>query len=187
MSKRRTHSTVDRLPPQLRESLLRMVVDAQCPPDFTLAAEGKPTYDDMVAYCVSQGYTASRSALARWAKEMLAFERIRSASGIVSSVMSGLSGENATKTQKAAADMITALALDFMTSNDDFSSKQLKEVAQCIRDAGQVVIKSEQYQSDRMKQKAAEADKAITAIAGKKKISAEALKQIREQVYGIVA
>jgi len=90
MAKRRTHSTIDTLPAGLRDTLLRMVVDGHWPDDVHNPDDGKPTYDAVVLYCKMHGHVISRSAIGRWAKGLLAFERMRSAAGIARKVMGDL-------------------------------------------------------------------------------------------------
>ena len=108
MTKRRTHSVIDRLPEDLRDVLMRMAVDNVWPDDWLGPTKGKPTYDDMVLYCSTQDCVVSRSAIGRWAKRMQVYERMKTAGAIARDVMKGLSDENATQTQKAAAEIITA-------------------------------------------------------------------------------
>ncbi len=183
---RRTHSTIDRLPAKLRETLTRMIVDDEWPYGLKGDRDGKPEYIDMVVYCRQEGFTVSKSAIGRFAMRMRAISRMKNAGLIARETMAGLTAEDAPKTQKAAAEMATALILEFMVSHNDYSSKQIKEVCQAIRDCTQVTIKADQYIREQLTAKVEKADKAITKIAAKKKIDPEALKAIREQVYGIV-
>lgn len=183
---RRAHSSIDKLPAGLRDILTRMIVDNEWPENFSGNRRGKPRYEDMVEYCVFQGYSVSKSAIGRFGMQMRTISRMKSAGLIARETMAGLTDEDAPKTQKAAAEMATALALEFMASSDDFTSRQLKEVCQAIRDCAGVSIKADQYIREQVTEKAKAADKAISAIAAKKKIDPETLKAIREQVYGIV-
>ncbi len=186
MSKRRTHSSVDKLPTDLRDSLMRMIVDNEWPDDFRsdTEPEGKPQYDDLVAYCTQKDQSVSRSAIARWAKQLRTFERMRTAGAIARDVMQGLSEENATVTQKAAAEIITAQIIE-LTASEDMTTKQIKDVSTAIRDCTAVAMKADQYVRKQIEEKARTADKKIVAIAKKKQIDPETLKAIREQVYGI--
>lgn len=187
MSKdRRTHSTIDKLPAGLRETLTAMLVDNFWPDDFEGHYDGKPRYEDLVAYCRLRGFRVSESAIGRYGMRMRTIARMKNAGLIARETMAGMTDENASKTQKAAAEMATALALEFMASHDDYSSKQIKEICQAIRDCTQVSIKADQYIRGQVKEKAVKADKAISKLAKQKKIDPEVLKQIREQVYGIV-
>jgi len=184
---RRVHSSIDKLPAALWDALTRMVVDNEWPSDFPGEHDGNPRYEDMVAYCVCQGYSVSKSAIGRFAMQMRTISRMKSAGLIARETMAGLTGEDAPKTQKAAAEMATALALEFMANSDDFTSRQIKEVCQAIRDCAQVSIKADQYIREQVKTKAEKADKAIASLGKKKKIDPEVLKQIREEVYGIIS
>jgi len=185
MTKRRTHSVIDRLPQDLRAALMRMVVDNAWPHDWLGPTDGKPTYDDMVLYCSTQGYVTSRSAIARWAKRMQVYERMKTAGTIAREVMEGLSDENATRTQKAAAEIITAQIIE-LASAEDMGAKDIRNIATAVRDCTAVSMKADTYIRSRAKAKADAAVKEITKIVTKKKIDPEVLKQIREQVFGIV-
>jgi len=185
MSKRRTHSVIDRLPGEVHDVLMRMAVDNVWPDDWLGARDGKPTYDDMVLYCSTQGHVVSRSAVGRWAKRMQVFERMKTAGTIARDVMKGLSDENATRTQKAAAEIITAQIIE-LASSDDMTAKEIKNIATAVRDCTAVSMKADTYIRERTKKKAEAAAKEITKIATKKKIDPEVLKAIREQVFGIV-
>lgn len=185
MSKRRTHSVIDRLPEDLRDVLMRMTVDNVWPDDWLGKADGKPTYDDLVLYCSTQGYAVSRSAVGRWAKRMQVYERMKTAGAIARDVMKDLSDENATRTQKAAAEIITAQIIE-IASADDMSAKDIKNIATAVRDCTAVSMKADTYIRDRAKAKAEAAVKEITKFVKKKKIDPEVLKLIREQVFGIV-
>jgi len=187
MPQRRAHSSIDKLPAGLRDVLTRMIVDNEWPADFKGEQEGSPRYEDLVAYCKQKGFTVSKSAIGRFGMQMRTISRMKSAGLIARETMAGLTGEDAPKTQKAAAEMATALALEFMASSDDFTSKQLKDVCQAIRDCAQVSIKADQYIREQIKEKAEKADKAIASLGKKKKIDPEVLKQIREEVYGIIS
>jgi len=186
MGKRRTHSSIDRLPAALRETLTCMIVDDYWPDDLGDHYDGKPRYEDIVAYCKSKGHTVSSSAVGRFAMQVRTITRMKNAGLLARETMAGLTAENAPKTQKAASEMATALVIEFMASHDEYSSKQLKEVCQAIRDCTQVSIKADQYIRQQIEVKIKSVDKNIKAFAAKKEIDPEALKYIREQIYGIV-
>ncbi|KKK76119.1 hypothetical protein LCGC14_2866890, partial [marine sediment metagenome] len=124
MTNRRTHSVIDRLPEDVRDVLMRMAVDNVWPHDWAGETDGKPTYDDMVLYCSTQGCVVSRSAIGRWAKRMQVYERMKTAGAIARDVMKGLSDENATQTQKAAAEIITAQIIE-IASSEDMTAKDI--------------------------------------------------------------
>ncbi|HOT73746.1 MAG TPA: DUF3486 family protein [Anaerohalosphaeraceae bacterium] len=181
---RRTHSSIDTLPADLRSRLTAMLTDGQWPADWTGPRDGKPTYDDLAEYCRRCGHRISRSAVGRWAKGLLAYERMRSAAQIARQVMSGLSEENASETQKAAAEIMTAQIIDLLSA-EELSPKEISLVSSAIRDCTQVALKADQYLRSRLAEKAASAEKTI-AKELRKKVDPETLKIIREQIYGIV-
>lgn len=181
---KRTHSSMDALPAGLRETITRMVTDGWWPEDLGDGREGKPTYDDIVEYIVLSGYSISRSAVGRWAKQLTALERMRTAAGIARTVMQDYEA-NATETQKAAAEMMTARIIE-LTADETLKPKDISMISGAIRDCMTVSLKADQYIRQQIKEKIAAADKAVTAIARKKQIDPETLKMIREQIYGIV-
>ncbi|MFA5187031.1 MAG: phage protein Gp27 family protein [Patescibacteria group bacterium] len=159
---RRTHSTIDTLPQSIRDTLMQMVVDGQWPGSM-ISHEGKPTYDDIVAYCSTKGFDISRSAIGRWAKGLLAFERMRTAAGIARKVMGDLTAETATETQKAAAEIMTAQIIELISDND-LKPKDISMISGAIRDCTQVALKADQY----IRTQIADRAKAAAASAGKK-------------------
>ena len=187
MAKRRTHSSIDKLPADLRDTLTRMVVDGQWPPDFIADHEGKPHYEDLVAYCSHRGQPVSLSAIGRWAKNLLALAMMKQKGAIVRNVMATLGDQTASETQKAAVELITAQAIDVILSQDSLTPKQISELAKTFKDCAYVSITADKYIREQVSARAKAADKEITAIAGKKKIDPETLRVIREQVYGIVS
>jgi sugar-specific transcriptional regulator TrmB len=99
--------------------------------------------------------------------------------------MASLAGEDAPKTQKAAAEMATALALEFMASSDDFTSKQLKEVCQAIRDCAQVSIKADQYIREQFKEKIAAAAKSTKSKLTKAGVDRKLIQEIIDEHLGV--
>jgi hypothetical protein len=188
---RRTHSTIDQLPADLRETITRMVVDSQWPDDYTPADDadaannGKPRYVDIVAYCLDKGWPVSLSSLGRWAKGLQAFERMRTAAGLAKQIMADVKDENASESHKAAAEIITAQIID-LAAKEDLSPKDIAMIASAVRANAETVMRADRYQRDRVADKAKQADAAIQTIAAKKKIDPETLKAIQEQIYGIV-
>jgi hypothetical protein len=177
------------LPADLRSTLTAMVVDAQWPDDWPSdklgETKGKPIYNDLVHYAGHKGHKLSLSAVGRWAKTLLVFERFKTTGAIAREICKGMSDEKASATQKAAAEIITAQVID-LASGEDLTSKQIREVATAIRDCTAVAMQADKYIRQQLDAKAKTADTAIAAIAKKKHIDPETLKAIREQVYGIV-
>lgn len=191
---RRTHCTIDQLDAELRETITRMVVDAEWPKDFpweksdiepALYGKTKPRYLDIVLYCAVRGQPVSLSAMGRWAKGLQAFERMRTAAGLAKQIMADVKDENVSVSQKAAAEIITAQVID-LASQEDLSPADMKRVANTIRDCAAVSIASDKYVREQLKAKTDAAVKNVTEIAKKKNIDPETLRIIREQIYGIV-
>jgi len=185
MAKRRTHSSLDNLPADLRQTLTAMIVDNEWPADFSGNRKGKPRYEDLVAYCSQKGFAVSKSAVGRKAEEWKVFSLMKSAGLIARQTMAGLTAENAPKTQKAAAEMATALVLKFMVSDDDFNSKQLKEVSQAIRDLAQVSIKADQYIREQLEKKIAAAAKSTKKKLTKAGVNRKLVQEIIDEHLGV--
>jgi len=131
------------------------------PPDYS----GRPRYEDIVTYCQLCGQSVSSSAVGRWAKQLLTLELLRTRAELVRNVMSDMTAERASETQKAAAEMITARVLDLVCT-DELSPKQAKDVAAAVRDCANVSIKADTYIRNQL-------DKKISAAANstKKKLT----------------
>ncbi|MBW2561090.1 MAG: DUF3486 family protein [Deltaproteobacteria bacterium] len=182
---RRTHSVIDRLPQDLRAALMRMVVDNAWPHDWLGPTDGKPTYDDMVLYCSTQGYVTSRSAIARWAKRMQVYERMKTAGTIAREVMEGLSDENATRTQKAAAEIITAQIIE-LASAEDMGAKDIRNIATAVRDCTAVSMKADTYIRERVKKKAETAAKSTAKKLKKAGVNRRLIQEIIDEHLGVV-
>lgn len=191
---RRTHSTIDTLSADLRETITRMVVDADWPKDFPWEkssidpdqyGKAKPRYEDIVLYCSFCGQPVSRSAVGRWAKGLQAFERMRTAAGIARQIMDDVKDENASATQKAAAEMITAQVIDLATQ-EDLDAKSLKHVANAVRDCAAISIKSDQYIREQLKAKVTEASSEIKQKLDAAGVAKIVQKNIDEILLGIV-
>lgn len=196
MSKRRTHSVIDKLPADLRETLTRMIVDNEWPDDFPKEKmvgfgdkekdlQGNPRYIDCVVYCKFKGHTVSESAVGRFGMRMRVLSRMKQSGLIVRDIMKDLTDENALKTQKAVAEVITAQLIE-TASEDNLTSKELMNLARAVKDCTAVAFKGEVYRQEQIEKKLKTADKEITKVASKKNIDPETLRIIREQIYGII-
>ena len=194
--RRRTHSSIDRLPVGLREALTAMLVDNQWPDDFPARQAfgfkgksseqiGKPRYEDLVSYCRQKGYRVSLSAIGRFGMRMRTLARMKNAGVIVRDVMKDLTAEKASATQKAVSEIITAQVIEFASENN-LTAKEIQNIARAVKDCTHVSISADKYIRDQVKAKAARADKAISKLVKKKNLGPEVLKQIREEIYGIV-
>jgi len=186
MKVRRTHSSIDKLPACLQRALEAMLVDNVWPDDYAGKKTGKPAYKHLEAYCKQQGFNISKSAVGRFGVRMRTLAKMKQAGLIVRSVMEGLTEENASQTQKAVAELLTARAIELAAGDKSMSAKQLRDVSGAVRDCAGIAIKAEQFRQDQLKNKAAQATKNIESLVNKKQLSPETLKIIREQIYGIV-
>ncbi len=65
--RRRSHSTIDALPPKLRVAIEKMLVSNEWPKDCKRHYNGIPRHCDIEAYCRSKGFRFSKSAIGRFA------------------------------------------------------------------------------------------------------------------------
>lgn len=147
---------MDRLPKELKAVVDAMLIDDQWPSDFPASArfgfnasstepQGMPRYEDVVAYCATRGFRLSLSAVGRYGVRVRTLARMRRAGQIARDVMADLTAENASATQKAAAEMITAQVIDLVSRDETLDAKELKHIGQAVRDCAQVAIKADTY------------------------------------------
>ncbi len=181
---RRTHSSIDNLPGELQKALSAMLVDNLWPADFDGKKTGKPKYIDLEKYCRQKSFEVSKSSIGRFGIRMRVMAKRKEAGLIVREVMGGLDAENASQTQKAVAELLTARAIE-IAAEKNLNPKQLRDMSTAMRDCAGVSIKADEYRQKQIKQNAEKAVKNIEAIGAKKKIPQEVLDQIREEIYGI--
>ena len=97
MAKRRTHSTIDKLPADLRDTITRMLVDNEWPVDHKHIKNGNPRYEDVVDYCRQHGHSISASAVGRFGMRMRTISRMKQAGVITRQIMSDLNDEKASQ------------------------------------------------------------------------------------------
>jgi hypothetical protein len=187
---RRTHSTIDQLTAELRDAITRMVVDAEWPQDFPweksdIPAEqygkAKPRYVDIVLYCMFSGSPVSLSSLGRWAKGLQVFERMRTAAGLAKQIMADVKDEHASAAQKAAAEIITAQVID-LASRDDLSAKEIKSIANAVRDCTAVAIVSDKYTREQLKAKTETAAKNVKAKLEGVGVDRKAIQEVMDEI-----
>ena len=196
MTKRRAHSSIDRLPADLRETLTRMIVDNEWPADFPKAkalgfgsedkdVEGNPRYADLVTYCELKDHTISESAIGRWAIRIRVLAKMKQAGVIVRDVMKDLTAENASATQKAVAEIITAQLIE-AASEDNLSAKAWRDLAKAVKDCTAVSISADKYVREQIAKKvdvaAENIKKRIGKIGGKRK----AIQKILDEELGVI-
>ena len=187
MTKRRTHSSIDTLPAGLRDTITAMIVDGVWPDDFPAPPdyEGKPRYEDIVTYCQLNGQPVSRSAVGRWAKGLLSLELLRTRAELVRGVMSDLTADRATETQKAAAEMITARVLE-LVSTDELTSRQAKEVASAVRDCTTVSMKADTYIREQIGKKLEASARSTKQKLSKAGVDRKLIQEIIDDHLGVV-
>ncbi len=67
---RRVHYAVDKLPDKLRTAIEGMILGNVWPKDFKKHYNGAPRLCDVVSYCRTKGYSISKSAIGRFAKQI---------------------------------------------------------------------------------------------------------------------
>ena len=197
MTKRRTHSSVDKLPRDLREAIVAMLVDNEWPKDFPRQKAlgfkagdreltGKPRYEDCVTYCEFKGHDISPSAMGRFGMQMRMLARMKNAGVVVRDVMKDLNAEKASETQKAVAEMITATTIEFISSRDDLDAKQIRDIAKAIKDCTAVSISADKYIRDQITKKVEKATASTKKKLGKAGVDRKLIQEIIDEHLGVV-
>jgi len=188
MAKRRSHSTIDTLPADLRDILVRMVVDGQWPPDFDGPGErqGKPRYEDLAAYCVQKGHNISESAIGRWAQPFVVLGMMKHKGVIVRNIMTTLDDQTPSETQKAVVELITAQAIELAISND-LTPKQISELAKTCKDCAYVSITADKYLQDRTAARAKAAAASTKQKLTKAGVDRKLIQEIVDAHLGVAA
>jgi hypothetical protein len=182
----KTHSTIEKLPKELTESVMRMAVDNIWPEDFEGNKAGHPRYKDMASYVHQKGHPISVYAIGRFCRRLHGIARMKNAALLVRDAMVLPDKVQVSETQKAAAEMLTAVIIETISSQDEFDAKDINNLARAARDCTQVTIAADKYIRERIQKNIAAASEQIGIIAKKKNIDPATLKAIREQVYGII-
>ena len=183
---RRTHSSIDRLPQQLRDTITRMVVDNKWPADFMPTTPGTPRYEDVAAYCMHKGHVVSLSAVGRFGARMRMLAKYKQAGIMVRDVMKDLTAEKASETQKAVAEMITAETIDFIGRNESLSGKEIKDVAQAMRDCTSIAINADKYIRAQLSEKVKTAAKSTKDKLTKAGVDKKLIQEIIDEYLGVV-
>ena len=197
MAKRRTHSSLDKLPAALRETLTRMLVDNEWPKDFParkgfgFKAEGGkltglPRYEDCVTYCEHKGHSVSLSAIGRFGKRMSLLSRMKQAGVIVRDVMKDLTAEKASETQKAVAEMITAQTIEFISSQEGLSAKEIMNISRAIKDCTLVSINADKYIREQLAGKVEAAAASTRKKLTKAGVDRKLIQEIIDEYLGVV-
>ena len=186
MGKRRTHSSIDNLPNDLQEALRRMIVDNEYPYDFKGEQDGTPTYEDLADYCEDQGHQISPSAIGRFGMRMRTLARMKQAGVITREVMADLTEEKATQTQKAVAEMITAIVIEYVAGTDNITPKQIRDLASTVKDCTAIAIKSDEYVREQFNKKAEAAAESTKAKLTKAGVNNKLIQEIVDEHLGVV-
>jgi uncharacterized protein (UPF0218 family) len=181
-------SNVTRLPEEVQKELNKRL------------GKGEWTLDGLVGYLKAEGFEISRSSLGRYAQSYRReIERMRRVQQ-VSDIMIAEIGEAAahSKLGRTVAEMVKIVAFDHLAAREgepgqgEADPRDLMFIARAIRDAvGAGKIELEQELAIRKAMAKQAADKAV-AVAGEEakkvgqQLPPEALKRIREEIYGIV-
>jgi len=182
----RKHRNIDKLPKELINIIISMAVDNTWPEDFEGVKAGRPRYADMVSHVRQKGHDMSVYAIGRFCRQLRTFARMKNTAQLVKDTMKLPGKVEVSETQKAVAEMITALIIEHVSGQDKFNTKDISSLARAARDCTQVAITADKYIREQIQKNIASANKQIAIIAKKKNIDPATLKAIREQVYGII-
>lgn len=181
-------SSVSRLPEGVQKELNKRL------------GKGAWTLDGMLGYLKAEGFEISRSALGRYAQSYRReIERMRRVQQ-VSDMMIAEIGEAAahSKLGRTVAEMVKIVAFDHLAAREgeggkgEVDAKDLMFVARAIRDAvGAGKLEWEQELAIRRAVAKDAAERAVVVAGEESKkvgqiLPPEALKRIREEIYGIV-
>jgi len=184
MTNRRKHSSIDLLPADIRDDVREMIVD-NIWPDGWPAGDGHPRYEDVVAYLASKGHDISKSAVGRYGKQLQVLSTMKQAGIITREVMRDVSESNASQTQKAVAEMITAVIIDFVSRQKHATAKDIANVARATKDVTAVAIAADKYTRRQIEEKvlaAADSAKAKLKKLGAKRKQAQ---EIIDDILGV--
>ena len=182
----RKHRNIDKLPKDLVNIIIDMAVDNIWPDDFKGEKAGHPRYEDMARYVQQKGHSISVYAIGRFCRRLRTYAKMKNASQLVRDAMKLPGKARVSETQKAVAEMITAVIIEYVSSQSEFNARDINNLARAARDCTQVAITADKYIRERIQENIASASQQIGVIAKKKNIDPATLKAIREQVYGIV-
>ena len=196
MANRRAHSSIDRLPADLRDALTRMIVDNEWPADFpfelraTLVPDekgswGNPRYEDLVAYAKFKGFQISESSIGRFGMRMRTLARMKQAGVITRDVMKDLTNEKASETQKAVAEMITATAIEFISDHDKFGADEIRDVAKAMKDCTAIAINADKYIREQLSKKIATAAASTKDKLSKAGVPTKLIQEIIDEHLGV--
>lgn len=183
---RRVHSSIDKLPPQIESVLVSMIVDDVWSDEYQGKRVGKPRYRDMAEYLEGKGYSIHAASVGRFARRIRTHSKMKETGRMVREVMENLDGEKASQTQKATAEMLTAVIIERLVSGGEPTVDDIKHLAAAVKDCTWVAKQADEYIRQRIGERVERADRNIGAIAKRKHIDPDTLRAIREQVYGIV-
>ncbi len=185
MSKRRTHSTIDRLPPGLHQTITEMLVDNFWPSDFDHSKnKGNPRYEDVAAYCEARGFVISASAVGRFGMRMRNLATLKQAGIIVKDVMSDMTAEKATELQKATSQIITAKVIEFAVEGK-LKAKELANIAQAVKNCTKVSIDADRYIAAQLEEKAARSAKSTRKKLTKAGVNKKLIQEIIDEHLGV--
>jgi pyruvate/2-oxoglutarate/acetoin dehydrogenase E1 component len=110
---------------------------------------------------------------------------MRLATGIAKRALAGVTRENASETQRAAAEMLSAHVID-LASRDDLDPKTVLLLSASIENLGKLVMQSDQYIREQLKAKVTEASSEIKQKLDAAGVARVVQKQIDEVLLGIV-
>ena len=164
-----------------------MIVDNEWPDDWTGSTEGIPRYEDLATYAALKGHDISISAIGRFGMRMRTLARMKQAGVITREIMADLNDEKASQTQKAVAEMITAVTIEFVSDQENFEADQIRDVAKAMKDCTAIAIASDKHvrtQIEAKAQTAAEHTKSKLTEAG---VDRKLIQEVIDEHLGVVA
>lgn len=175
-SRYRSKSRLLKLPRPILEQVNQMLVDV---------GEGRKTYDEIVDWVKEQGYQTSRSAVSRYARWVMALEKIKLV-GEQAKVIIEEAGHDPLKIEEATAKLGAVVMMEVFQEAMRTDKIDVKHIGRLMGDFARLQKSS----VDREKLKAViseKIEKAIDATPEGHMTKEELKKMMKEHIYGVKA
>jgi len=168
---RRRHSKILDLPKKVIQQVNEMIVEV---------GEGRRTYEEISAWLKERGHDISKSAVGRYAKYFLALEKVKFVGEQAKSIIEA-SGQDPLKIEEATSKLGAVVMMEVFQEAMKGDSIDVKHIGKLMGDFARLQMSS--VAREKLKDKLREKfEKAIKKAAGKRLITKEEMRKLREQV-----
>jgi hypothetical protein len=111
---------------------------------------------------------------------------MKQAGAITRDIMADINAEKASATQKAVAEMITATTIDFITEHENYSAKELRDIATAMKDCTAIAINADKYIREQLKDKIEKATASTKDKLSKAGVDRKLIQEIIDEHLGVV-